>query len=363
MRFRSEIINIHTFTKFTASLATLGEIAWFRLDDNDVRFTVIPEKGTQVWAVLSKDTIFDGYTCQSAAENNTINLEVPLAPLQRALKSAQNAITANIRLTKKDNIPLLSLTIKTSTINSSNPSTFGRNGNPDSSSDDFGSNEDFREGSIDFFARQDRETVVTQDVPIRVLAATSVEGLHEPRCREPDVHVTLPNLLQLKSISDRFTKLAMSTKAGTRGGFGSAGGPRLELSANMHGCLRLALNTDAMRINSLWTGLENPELDPEQNMDGSQGIANHPSTRMKAVGDSQGQSEEGWATVRLDGKDWGKVLSVGRLGGRVIACLCHEHAMILYVYLNSDEPGMGESVLTVSTDMMSLHCALTLTTS
>jgi hypothetical protein len=28
--------------------------------------------------------------------------------------------------------------------------------------------------------------------------------------------------------------------------------------------------------------------------------------------------------------------------------LCHEHAMILYVYLNQDEPGMGESVLTVS---------------
>jgi HUS1 checkpoint protein len=347
MRFRSEIVNIHTFTKLTASLNTLDDIAWLRLDDHDVRFTVIPEKGTQVWAVLSKDTIFDGYTCQSAAENNTINLEVPLAPLQRALKSAQNAITANIRLTKKDNIPLLSLTIKTSTINSA--STFNnRDGNPESTGDEFSSTDDFREGSIDFFGRQDRETIVTQDVPIRVLAATSVEGLHEPRCREPDVHVTLPNLLQLKSISDRFTKLAMSTKPGGRGGFSGAGGPRLELSANMHGCLRLALNTDAMRINSLWTGLGNPELDPEMNGDGPEGIANHPSTRMKALGDSQGQSEEGWATVRLDGKDWGKVLSVGRLGGRVIACLCHEHAMILYVYLNSDEPGMGESVLTVS---------------
>ncbi|GAB7335983.1 hypothetical protein MBLNU13_g08222t1 [Cladosporium sp. NU13] len=345
MRFRSEIVNIHTFTKLTASLNTLGDIAWLRLDDHDVRFTVIPEKGTQVWAVLSKDTIFDGYTCQSAAENNTINLEVPLAPLQRALKSAQNAITANIRLTKKDNIPLLSLTIKTSTINSA--STFNnRDGNPESTGDEFSSTDDFREGSIDFFSRQDRETIVTQDVPIRVLAATSVEGLHEPRCREPDVHVTLPNLLQLKSISDRFTKLAMSTKSGGRGGFSGAGGPRLELSANMHGCLRLALNTDAMRINSLWTGLENPELDPEMNGDGPEGIANHPSTRMKALGDSQGQSEDGWATVRLDGKDWGKVLSVGRLGGRVIACLCHEHAMILYVYLNQDEPGMGESVLT-----------------
>ncbi|KAL1587693.1 hypothetical protein WHR41_03527 [Cladosporium halotolerans] len=345
MRFRADIQNIHTFTKFTASLATLGHVAWLRLDDQDVRFTVVPEKGTQVWAVLSTDTIFETYTIQSAAANNTINLEVPLVPLQRALKSAQNAIAAHIRLTKKDNIPLLSLTIKTTTINSSAPSAFAdRDGNIESTGDDFGGTD--REGSVDFFGRQDRETIISQDVPIRVLAAASVEGLHEPRCREPDVHITLPNLLQLKSISDRFTKLAMSTKAGTRGGFSSASGPRLELSANMHGCLRLALNTDAMRINSLWTGLNNPELDPDQNVDGLGGIENHPSTRMKALGDSQGQSEEGWATVRLDGKDWVRVLSVGRLGGRVIACLCHEHAMILYVYLNGDEPGVGESVLT-----------------
>lgn len=354
MRFRADIQNIHTFTKFTASLATLGHIAWLRLDEKDVRFTVIPEQGTQVWAVLTIDTIFETYTIQSAAPNNTINLEVPLAPLQRALKSAQNAIAANIRLTKKDNIPLLSLTIKTTTINSSNPSALSdRNATGDPSTGDaFSSTEDFREGSADFFGgRQDRETTITQDVPIRVLAPASVEGLHEPRCREPDVHVVLPNLLQLKGISDRFTKLALSTKAGARSGFSGAAGPRLELSANMHGCLRLALDTDAMRINSLWTGLENPELDPDMNSEGREGVANHPSTRMKQLGDSQGQSEEGWATVRLDGKDWGRVLSVGRLGGRVIACFCHEHAMILYVFLNSDDPGVGESVLTVSAAM------------
>jgi len=354
MRFRADIQNIHTFTKFTASLATLGHIAWLRLDEKDVRFTVIPEQGTQVWAVLTIDAIFETYTIQSAAPNNTINLEVPLAPLQRALKSAQNAIAANIRLTKKDNIPLLSLTIKTTTLNSSAPSALSdRTGNGDASTntmgDGYSSTEDFREGTVDFFGgRQDRETTITQDVPIRVLAPASVEGLHEPRCREPDVHVVLPNLLQLKGISDRFTKLALSTKANTRSGFSGAAGPRLELSANMHGCLRLALDTDAMRINSLWTGLENPELDPDMNSDGREGIANHPSTRMKQLGDSQGQSEEGWATVRLDGKDWGRVLSVGRLGGRVIACFCHEHAMILYVFLNSDDPGVGESVLTVS---------------
>ncbi|KAF2168125.1 hypothetical protein M409DRAFT_65640 [Zasmidium cellare ATCC 36951] len=349
MRFRASIQNIHTFTKFTASLATLGHIAWVRLDEKDVRFTVIPEQGTQVWSVLSIDTIFETYTIQSAAPDNTINLEVPLAPLQRALKSAQNAVAANIRLTKKDNIPLLSVTITTQTMSSSAPpGTNGHASSDEPNSTGFGTGEEFREESVDFFgARQDRETLVTQDVPVRVLAPASVEGLHEPRCREPDVHIVLPNLMQLKGISDRFTKLAMTTKGASKSGFGSAvSGPKLELSGNMHGCLRLVLNTDAMRINSLWTGLENPELDPSQVVDGEEGLANHPSTRMKAVGDSSGQSEEGWATVRVEGRDWGRVLSVGRLGGRVIACFCHEHALILYVFLNGDEPGGGDSVLT-----------------
>lgn len=355
MRFRANVQNIHTFTKFTASLATLGHIAWLRLDETDVRFTVIPEQGTQVWSVLSIDTIFDTYTIQSAAPNNTINLEVPLAPLQRALKSAQTAISASIRLTKKDNIPLLSLTITTQTMNSSAPSL-----GEDQEVNGFGGGTGISEGSVDFLSgRQDRETVVTQDVPVRVLAPASVEGLHEPRCRDPDVHIVLPNLMQLKGISDRFTKLAMSTKSTSRTAFSSAAaGPKLDLSGNMHGCLRLALNTDAMRINSLWTGLENPDLDPSQVVGGEEGIANHPSTKMRELGDSSGLGEEGWATVRVEGRDWGRVLSVGRLGGRVIACFCHDHALILYVYLEPDQPGSGESVLTVSR-AIHLPCAAT----
>ncbi|PIA99907.1 Checkpoint protein hus1 [Cercospora beticola] len=337
MRFRAGIQNVHTFTKFTASLASLGNIAWLRLDEKDVRFTVIPETGSQVWSVLAIDTIFETYSIQSAAEGNTINLEVPLAPLQRALKSAAHATSASIRLTKKDNVPLLSLTIATQPINSSASNANGHPGYDRHSGED-----------ADFLtARQERETLVTQDIPIRVLAPASVDGLHEPRSRLPDVHITLPNLMQLKGISDRFTKLAMSAKS-TRGGFTkSMAGPKLEISANMHGCLRLTLNTDAMRINSLWTGLENPELDPSQVEDGVDGLANHPSTRMKALGDASGQSEEGWATVRVDGRDWGRVLSVGRLGGRVIACFADEHALVLYVFLDRDDPGGGEDVLTV----------------
>ncbi|KAH0548416.1 hypothetical protein GP486_007954 [Trichoglossum hirsutum] len=327
MRFKSSIRNIQTFTKLASSLSSLGKVAWARFDNDQVRFTIIPEQGTQVWAVLSivtlllpssvYDSIFETYTIQSASPNNTINLELPVIPLHRALRSALGASSANLRLTKRDNVPLLSLTIVTNSISSA-PSAGGwgaRNNKPFDQNDDNDEMGDPRDGQV-------RETVVTQDIPIRVLSPASVEGIHEPRCREPDVHITLPNLFQLKSISERFTKLATATSTNSeRVVAGAAGpGPKLVLSANMHGSLRLSIATDALSISSVWTGLVNPELDPSHVEGGEEGIREHPSTRMKELGRGDGGGEEGWARVRIDGKDWGKVLSVGRLGGRVIAC-------------------------------------------
>lgn len=278
------------------------------------------------------------YTIQSAA-GNVINLEVPLPALHRALKSALSATSASIRLTKKDNVPLLSLTIVNSSWRSTpnNPfagagNSFGRTPTPMDPGD-----------SSDMANNRERETLITQDVPIRVLSQHLVEGLHEPRCREPDVHIQLPPLSQIKAVSDRFTKLALAARS-SHAGLGSVG-PRLEMNANMHGCLKLSIKTEAMNISSMWTGLHNPELDPTQVPGGEEGLLQHPSTRMKAMGNADGSSDEGWARVRIDGRDWCKVLSVGRMGGRVIACFCHDHALILYVYLPSDGDS-EDSVLT-----------------
>jgi HUS1 checkpoint protein len=151
-----------------------------------------------------------------------------------------------------------------------------------------------------------------------VLSTDAINTIHQPRTREPDVHILLPPLIQLKSVSDRFTRLAVTTK--TTGLSNSHVGPRLEMAANMHGCLRIGITTDDMGIKSTWTGLVNPELDPAQYEEAG-GVGNHPSERMRGLGDREGRSEEGWARVRIDGRDWSKVMSVGRLGaGRVIAC-------------------------------------------
>ena len=193
------------------------------------------------------------------------------------------------------------------------------------------------------------ETLITQDIPVRVLPPEAVAGLHEPRCREPDVHIVLPQLSQLKAVSDRFTKLGIATAStstsNTRGGRGDSGAnaagsglgnraPRLELSATMHGDLRLALRNDGLSIASTWQGLTNPELDPGAVEGGVDGVRMHPSTRMRGRGgdnanddnaaDANNEEDDmlqrGWARVRIDSRDWSKVLSVGRLGGRVIAC-------------------------------------------
>jgi HUS1 checkpoint protein len=299
--------------------------------------------------------IFDNYHIQSAEANNTINLELPLGPLQRALKSAVGSSYASLRLTKRDGIPMLSMTIHTMTKDSAKDSRRGGNGgggggranhfnnNNTQDIDPFDDPYDsFAQESLELTMKREREKIITQDIPVRVLHPDTVETIMQPKVREPEVHIQLPPLLQLKAISDRFTKLATTTttSAPSRGA-GSSGSqnPKLTLSANMHGSLRLRLATDTLDITSVWNGLENPELDPSQL---AMPLDEHPSTVFREAG------PEKWATVRVDGKDWSRVLSVGRLEGRVIACFADDHALILYVYVPHVDDVGAEDVVTVS---------------
>lgn len=292
------------------------------------------------------DFMFENYHIQSAEANNTINLELPLQPLQRALKSALNSTSASLRLTKKEGVPILSMTITTTTDSAAVPgqrsvaaaAAAGATGLDDDAFYD----DDFVPEHLETSLRREREKIITQDIPVRVLHPETVETIMQPKVREPDVHIQLPPLLQLKAISDRFTKLALASSSSAAGGATTraGAGPRLELSANMHGSLRLRIATEAVDIASTWTGLENPQLDPAQ-LQGP--IEEHPSALFREAGPDK------WATVRVDGKDWSRVLSVGRLEGRVIACFADDHALILYVYVPQyDDASAEDSVVTVS---------------
>lgn len=310
---------------------------------------------------LSMDFVFSEYQIQSNQDANTINLELPLHQLQRALKSAINSDHATLRLTKKDGIPVLSMTIHTtpeqrpneprSGIPFHNHRTAGGAGTQQGYAGDEDEHDPFADAdmeALELTMKREREKVITQDIPVRVLHPDTVETIMQPKVREPDVHIQLPPLMQLKAISDRFTKLAATTSAshvrnkGDRGGGGGAsnGNPKLELSANMHGSLRLRIGTEALDIESVWRGLENPEMDAEQLQ---VPVEQHPSTKFKEAGPDR------WATVRVDGRDWSRVLSVGRLEGRVVACFADDHALILYAYVSQfDDAVADDAVVTVS---------------
>ncbi|BDD61751.1 hypothetical protein MAP00_006777 [Monascus purpureus] len=326
-----------------------------RLEADAIRFTIIPDQGTQVWAQLPVDSIFEESTYNLVSNSGVINLEVPIGALNRALRSAIGASSAHIRLTKKGNIPLLALTIISSSWTQGNNALgiVGNENEPAPTGDDTttvtadhdGNNPRGPEGGA---GPRERETVITQEVPVKVLHESVVRGLHEPRCRDPDVHIILPSLIQLKNISERFNKLA--TDANTSAKLKASSSitvstmslvsPKLELSANMHGSLKLAIATDALRISSVWSGLVNPPLDTERLSQTE--IEQLPSERMRALASDD---EAGWAKVRIDGKDWGRVLSIGRLSPKVVACFINETALILYVYLPGSWNG-EESCLT-----------------
>jgi HUS1 checkpoint protein len=302
---------------------------------------------------LSVDLIFDNYHLQSAEPSNTINLELPLGPLQRALKSAVGSSQASLRLTKRDGLPMLSMTIHTMSKDSAPDARGGFGGGFPSGArhldaDPFADPDVFAPESLELTMKREREKIITQDIPVRVLHPDTVETIMQPKVREPDVHIQFPPLLQLKAISDRFTKLAStastSASGASRGAGGGGGGsgsgshnPKLTLSANMHGSLRLRLTTETLDITSVWNNLENPDLDPSQL---TVPLAEHPSTMYKQAGPDK------WATVRVDGKDWSRVLSVGRLDGRVIGCFADDHALILYVYVPHVDDAGGEDVVT-----------------
>lgn len=304
------------------------------------RFTAIPDTGSHVWATFNMDVIFDEVAISSKEPDNTINLELPLAPLQRALKSALNSVYAHMKLSKRaDGVPVLAMSIATLTNPSAGPGPQPRTTTAAGGPHDYDDAEDlsgYPVENLETSLRREREKIITHEIPIRVLYPESVETIMQPKTRDPDVNITFPPLLQLKALADRFTRLTAAASSRATAGFA-----KLELSANMFGALRLAVQTDGGSVSSEWSGLVTPELNPEQM---SVPMDEHPTARFRAAGPDK------WASVRVDGKDLSRVLSVGRLEGRVIGSFIDDHALILYCYISHfDEATVAEeSVMTVS---------------
>ncbi|KAG5440515.1 hypothetical protein PCK2_000449, partial [Pneumocystis canis] len=171
------------------SLERVGRICWLKLTPETVHLIVVPDyTGTQVWAILEVKSIFEDYHVQSNT-NNTINLEVPVDSLHKALKSSVNASDIVLRLTKQDHFPMLSCSI----------SLLGKSGGM---------------------------SAVTHNIHVRVLSP--LMQLSEPVVPEPDCHIILPPLSQLRYISERFRVISN----------------KIILKANMSGEFQIGVSSD-----------------------------------------------------------------------------------------------------------------------
>ncbi|KAF3925079.1 hypothetical protein AA313_de0208397 [Arthrobotrys entomopaga] len=293
MRFKASIQNISLLSKVAGALSIVGKVGVLQLNDESVQIIVLAaDNQSQVWSHITIDAVFLDYKIASAS-GNVINLEVPLDTLHRSLKSAQTAsfTSASIRLTKKENIPRLSLTITTETPASMNPA------------------------------------IIIQDIPVRVLAPQTVAHLTKPVVPRPETSVILPTLSQLRGITDRYVKMV-----GPNG--------RIVLEGNMNGVLRMKADADAVKVESEWRGLINPAVgeDGEMEWEDSDEQAVQQTTQEKAK----------FSTVRVDSKEWAKVVRVSAAGKRVIAWLCNNHALVVYVFMGDDGTNSATIIYYVS---------------
>lgn len=285
MRFKTSITNINTFTKLTSSLLPLSNQAWLRLTPDTALF-IVHDTTTSVWAHLTVPTLFTDYRI-SSANNNIINLELPLPALHRALRSCAAAVDAVLRLTKRaaDNAPILCLSITTSA-----PGGVGH-------------------------------VLVTQEIPVRVLSAASADVYKEPRAPDADVNIFLPSLAGMKGVAERFLKVVQA-----EGGEG-----RILLAANGRGEFRMRVEVlGVVKVESVWRELQNPVLEGAEE------------------GSTAATADGSWKEVRVDGKEWCRVLRVSALARRAVACITSGSSLVLYVFL-TEEGDPDLTVVTVST--------------
>lgn len=88
------------------------------------------------------------------------------------------------------------------------------------------------------------EYEVTQDIIVRVLKPTDLALLQEPLCPEPEVHILLPSLAQIKSVTDKLGKLA----------------PVCTVRANRGGEFRIGAESAHGTVETEWRNLKHPEM-------------------------------------------------------------------------------------------------------
>ncbi|KAJ2329043.1 Checkpoint protein hus1 [Coemansia sp. RSA 2681] len=213
MRFRTLVTNSNLLLRVVQSIDKLSKSAILKLTPSKLHIIVITDmdSGLQLWSDIAVDALFGEYQIESI-HNNEIYLEFNIDNLQRALRSTQGgALGVTLKLTKKQGLPVLSLTIRSQSVTG-------------------------------------REVSLCQDVPVRMLTPAQMDAIREPMVPDGQVHIMMPPLNNVRSIAERMKGM----------------GDRVSVSANKDGELNVRVANDLVDITTYFRGLETLAYDTTQ---------------------------------------------------------------------------------------------------
>jgi len=161
--------------------------------------------------------------------------------------------------------------------------------------------------------KQGKEVKVTHDVKIMVMKPPEVALMKEPLCPAPDVHIILPPLQKLRTVVDRMR--ALSDVVG--------------ISANRAGQLKLSIQTQRIKVDTIWSNLTIPNIGQNDQA---------PDQGQNAV------DLEQYHSVLVSVRSLTRFLNAHLISTTTIACICSRHCIIMYVYIG--EVGNAGGVLT-----------------
>ncbi|ODN81310.1 HUS1 checkpoint protein [Cryptococcus wingfieldii CBS 7118] len=288
MRFRTAIANVSLLTKIIRALSALAKTCVIQLSQEQLRFIVPGHEsatGVQVWSQVKTGTLFEGYRIESNM-NNEIWVEVNLDALHRVLKSADTAVGDG---KSEAFLSDAEVTLKLGKNNSQPIWSFGVRG----------------------YTATRKQMCITHEINVKILSARRQQELEEPLCPQPDIHVILPNLLDLRNVVARMGHL----------------GDDMEVSANHEGKLELSVKGGAVNLATTWKELRLPSVNGESSFS--------EVTPPPAPPDSQMFS----TTVTVKGLL--RFLTSHCISQDAIMCICENHCVITYVYIGPIEDAEG----------------------
>jgi len=207
MRFKGKLFDLEKFTKVVQTVDKIAKTCVVHLTEKKIEFIISEiSEGIAVWSGINAGSLFDSYKIESK-NNNEIAFELSLDNLLRALKSCVKASEVVFKLSKKNDLPFLSILIE---------------------------------------RRLTNQTMkIVQDIPVAILTAAQLSQYTEPQLPDPEVYILVPPLRKLRNVVDRMKNIDNY----------------LIINANMSGELSLKVQTESVSVATFYKNLEHPQIE------------------------------------------------------------------------------------------------------